>query len=82
MTCFSFSHLRNSTLEILFPQPDEPYIAPCKRAGLDLITAVWSTLRRIHVVMEVNNVPQPVLGRVASLKKKRKKTHNAVLIGA
>lgn len=53
------------------PRPDERDIAPCERACFDLITAVWSASCWIRVVSEEKDAPQPVLGRVASLRKKR-----------
>lgn len=62
------------------PHPDERDIALCDWACFDLITAVWSASCWIREVSEEKDAPQPVLGRVASLREK--KTHNAILIGA
>lgn len=62
------------------PHPDERDIALCEWACFDLITAVWSASCWIREVSEEKDAPQPVLGRVASLREK--KTHNAILIGA
>lgn len=72
---FIFTLEKFRVIDFFSPQLDEPDIAPSEGAGFDLITAVWSTSCQIRAVLEVKDSPQPVLGRVGSLKKRRKKTH-------